>query len=90
LPKGLENTTQTYKKRLKPTTTPKTIKVITMNHYVTINHPNRIGENLVAIPTGKVRQRESTLSEVEAEVRILTPKSNLDKLWIVKEDIITT
>lgn len=59
-----------------------------MNYYVTIKHPIT-GDNIVAIPTGKIRERQSESAEVEAEVRVLTPKTNPTTLWIVREDLST-
>ncbi len=58
------------------------------NGYVTVNHPFRIGEELITLPTGKTRQGESEIPEIEAEVRILTPKANLETIWIKREDIV--
>lgn len=59
-----------------------------MNHYVTIKHPIR-GDNIHAIPTGKIRQGQSEVSEVEAEVTVITPGANLTSLWIKREDLQT-
>lgn len=59
-----------------------------MKYYATIYHPFRIGEELIALPTGQTRQRESEIPEIEAEVRILTPKSNLETIWIIRKDLI--
>jgi len=59
-----------------------------MKYYVTIKHPIR-GDNIHAIPTGKIRQGQSEVSEVEIEVRIITPGANLTSLWITKNDIHT-
>lgn len=51
-----------------------------MNHYVYIKHPIT-GDRIVALPTGKTRQRQSESKEdeaevgdfIEAEVVVLTP-----------------
>jgi hypothetical protein len=59
-----------------------------MSHYVEIKHPIR-GDCIYAVPTGKVRQRKSEVSEIEAEVAVITPKSRISKIWIKKSDIIT-
>ena len=59
-----------------------------MKYYVTIKHPIR-GDNILAIPTGKIRQGQFEVSEVEAEVRIITPRANLTSLWIKREDLQT-
>lgn len=59
-----------------------------MKYYVTIKHPIT-GDSITALPTGKIRERQSESTEVEAEVRVLTPKTNLTTLWIVKEDLST-
>lgn len=55
--------------------------------YVTIKHPVR-GDNILAVPTGKTRQTKSSPPEIEAEVRIITPKCGIDTLWITKEQIV--
>lgn len=52
-----------------------------MKYYITIHHPYRIGEELIACPTGKV------VGDT-AEVIILTPNCGLWKIWIKEEDII--
>lgn len=55
-----------------------------MKHYVKIRH--RItGQELIAVPTGKTRTENG--GGTEAETRILTPKSNLETVWIRREDI---
>lgn len=58
-----------------------------MNHYVTIKHPIR-GGNIFAIPTGKTRERQSEIQEVEAEVTVITPKSNLTTVWVRQSDLV--
>jgi hypothetical protein len=55
--------------------------------YVTVRHPHRIGEVVAAIPTGKTRTEERERKEIE--VRVITAKSNLDTLWIRRDDLLT-
>ena len=57
-----------------------------MKHYVKIRHPHRIGESIATIPTGEKRTTERDGTEVQ--VRVITPKTNLDTLWIKREDVI--
>jgi len=48
--------------------------------WIEIFHPIT-GETIKAVPTGRTE-------EGKAEVLIITPKSNLDKIWITKEQLI--
>lgn len=57
-----------------------------MKYYVKINHPYRIGEELVAVPTGKKRTENGAGTEIC--VRVITPKTGMDTLWIKKEDLV--
>lgn len=50
-----------------------------MTGYIHIKHPIT-GDSIKAVPTGKKRQQE-------IEVIVITPKSNLDFLWITPSDI---
>jgi len=51
-----------------------------MTGYITIKHPIT-GEEVHAVPTGKVEDNK-------AEVQVITPKSNLNKMWISRNDIL--
>lgn len=51
-----------------------------MTGWIEIAHPVT-GETVKAVPTGKT-------NDGKAEVQVITPKSNLDKVWITKEDIV--
>ena len=53
--------------------------------YIRVRHPHRIGEELIAIPTGKTRTENGTR---EALVKILTPKAGIAELWIKRNDLI--
>ncbi len=48
--------------------------------WIEIKHPIT-GETVKAVPTGRTE-------EGKAEVLVITPKSNLDKIWITKEQLI--
>jgi len=56
------------------------------NGYVTINHPHRIGDRAQVIPTGKTRTENG--GRTEAEGRVISPKANLETIWIRREDIL--
>jgi prephenate dehydrogenase len=48
--------------------------------WIEIKHPIT-GETIKAVPTGRT-------NDFKAEVLVITPKSNLDKIWIEKEQLI--
>lgn len=50
-----------------------------MQGYITLHHPIT-GELIQAVPTGKINDHK-------AEVQVITPKSNLDKVWIERNQI---
>ena len=51
-----------------------------MTGWIEISHPVT-GETIKAVPNGRI-------DGDKAEVHVITPKSNLDKIWITKEDIV--
>lgn len=51
-----------------------------MKYYVFSKHPIT-GERIVVTPTGKVEGDT-------AEFKVLTPRSNLEVLWLRREDIL--
>lgn len=61
-----------------------TQKKINQSYYVEIKHPIT-GECIAGVPTGQTRT--TTTSEREIEVTIITPKSNLGKIWIQRRDL---
>jgi hypothetical protein len=57
-----------------------------MSYYVTIKNPYRIGESIACVPTGKTRTENG--KGTEAECRVITPQTNMDTIWITREDLI--
>lgn len=57
-----------------------------MSYYVRIRHPHRIGETILVVPTGKTRTTNG--AGVEAEGRVISPKTNLEIIWFAKKEII--
>lgn len=51
-----------------------------MKYYVKVKHPIT-GEEVVGVPTGKQ-------NDLKIEIQVITPQSNLDKLWITRKEII--
>lgn len=55
-----------------------------MKHYVTTRHPIT-GQSIACIPTGAKRAENGGRKEIE--VRVITPKTNLETLWLKREDL---
>ena len=49
-------------------------------YYIEIKHPVT-GELIKCVPTGKVNDHK-------AECQVITPNSNLDKVWIKRDDVV--
>lgn len=59
-----------------------------MKYYVNLRHPLRTGETIQAIPVGKTRTADG--GGTEALVRVITPKADLEEIWISRDDILET
>ena len=57
-----------------------------MTYYVKLRHPYRIGETILAVPTGQMRPTER--GGTEAEFISITPKSNVATFWATREDLV--
>ena len=56
-----------------------------MKYYVTTRHPIT-GQSIASVPTGKTRTSDRGRKEIE--VRVITPKTNLETLWLKREDLV--
>lgn len=57
-----------------------------MTGYVKLRHPYRIGETILAVPTGKTRTTER--GGTEAEGKVCSPGANLETVWFTKQDLV--